>query len=271
MPELPEVQTVVTTIGPKIAGQIIRTLDVVRPDVIRPAGIDLPLMLIGSKVAGVERRGKKIVVRTTGGNRMVIHLGMTGRLAIESPGAVRRPHTHVIFGFDGVELRFSDPRRFGGIWWLGTAGRPDERMGPEPLSLRPAQLARRLVKTGRAIKNALMDQSVIAGLGNIYVDESLHRAGIHPLVPANALAGTDVARLNRSIKLVLRTAIRHRGSTLRDYADGDGRPGEFQSRHRVYGRAGKPCRGCKTPVERIVLAARSTHFCPACQPANLQR
>jgi formamidopyrimidine-DNA glycosylase len=265
MPELPEVQTVVTTIRPRIAGRMIRALEVIRPDVVRPAGVDLPSLLIGSTVAGVDRRGKKIVIRTTGGDRVVIHLGMTGRLAVELPGAVRRPHTHVVFGFDGVELRFSDPRRFGGVWWLGTDGRPDERMGPEPLSLRPAQLRRRRAKTSRAIKNALMDQSVVAGLGNIYVDESLHRAGIHPLSPANTLADPQVARLNRAIKLVLRTAIRHRGSTLRDYADGEGRPGEFQSRHRVYGRAGRPCRTCRTPIARIVLGARSTHFCPHCQ------
>ncbi|HZK83021.1 MAG TPA: zinc finger domain-containing protein, partial [Humisphaera sp.] len=157
-----------------------------------------------------------------------------------------------------------DPRRFGGVWWLGTedfaAG-----MGPEPLSVIPKQLAKLLSRTTRAIKNALLDQSVVAGLGNIYVDESLFAAGIHPLIPADKLNKDQIARLNRAIKATLRKALRHRGSTLRDYRDSDGNSGAFQKLHRVYDRAGKPCAICKTKIERIVLGGRSTHFCPKCQ------
>jgi formamidopyrimidine-DNA glycosylase len=138
-------------------------------------------------------------------------------------------------------------------------------MGPEPLSMRASQLADRLSRTSRAIKNALMDQHVVAGLGNIYVDESLFAAGIHPLTPANTLTTEQLALLTKSIKKVLRNAIRHRGSTLRDYVDAEGGKGAFQLLHSVYDRAKKPCRRCKTPIERIVLGGRSTHFCPNCQ------
>jgi formamidopyrimidine-DNA glycosylase len=140
-------------------------------------------------------------------------------------------------------------------------------MGPEPLTLRPKQLAQRLSNTRRAIKNALLDQNLIAGLGNIYVDESLHAAGVHPLTPANELDWPAVLRLNRGIKSTLRRALRHRGSTLRDYVDAEGGPGAFQKLHRVYDRAGQPCRECKSSIVRIVLGGRSTCFCPKCQRA----
>lgn len=163
-------------------------------------------------------------------------------------------------------LRFSDPRRFGGVWWIAPGQAADDGMGPEPLTLRPAALLRRLSRTARPIKSALLDQSLIAGLGNIYVDESLFLARIHPLNPSNGLSAAEVGRLSRSIKVTLRKAIAHRGSTLRDYRDADGNAGGFQSLHRVYDRADQPCRRCRTPIRRIVLGGRSTHFCPRCQP-----
>jgi formamidopyrimidine-DNA glycosylase len=194
---------------------------------------------------------------------------MTGRLMIVTAGddgdESRPKHTHLELRLDTGTLRFTDPRRFGGLWWLGAGACADDGMGPEPLAVRPAQLLRRLARTTRAVKSALLDQSVIAGLGNIYVDESLFGAGIHPLTPANQLNIEQVGRLNRSIKTVLRRAIRSRGSSLRDYVDADGVKGSFQSLHNVYDREGKPCRRCKTPIERIVLGGRSTHFCPKCQ------
>ena len=139
-------------------------------------------------------------------------------------------------------------------------------MGPEPLTMRTQDLASRLAKTKRAIKNALMDQRMVAGLGNIYVDESLHEARIHPLARADRLTEEQVSALARSIKRVLRGAIRHRGSTLRDYVDADGGKGAFQKLHGVYDRAGEPCRTCRAAIERIVLGGRSTCFCPRCQP-----
>jgi formamidopyrimidine-DNA glycosylase len=266
MPELPEVQTVVDTLRPKIVGKRVLAVNLRRPDILQPLGFDLEQELSGQTIASIERRGKKIVVELANQNRLYVHLGMTGRLTVESKTAELLPHTHLILGFTGFEVRFRDPRRFGGVFWLGRETRADERLGPEPLVMRSTQLAKRLAKTTRAIKNALLDQALIAGLGNIYVDESLFRAGIHPLIPADQLESDDVARLNRAIKTTLRRALRHRGSTLRDYFDANGEAGAFQKLHAVYDREGNPCRRCRTPIERIVLGGRSTHFCPRCQP-----
>lgn len=269
MPELPEVQTVVDTLKPRVLGQRIAQVLLHRSDVLTPRETDLPARLTGRAVKSIERRGKRIVFTLDNGERFYIHLGMTGRLSVQAASEPLIPHTHLVIklgGHGASELRFSDPRRFGGIWWLGNEEIGDADMGPEPLRTRPDQLAKRLSKTTRAIKNALLDQTVLAGLGNIYVDESLFAAGIHPLTQADALSREQVARLNRAIKSTLRRALRHRGSTLRDYRDAEGAAGAFQKLHRVYDRAGKPCRRCRTPIERIVLGGRSTHFCPKCQP-----
>jgi formamidopyrimidine-DNA glycosylase len=298
MPELPEVQTVVDTLRPRLLGRSILGIPTIRQDIVLPAGFDLIGYLAGRSVTELTRRGKRIVFTLDDGNRFYIHLGMTGRLTLESPDAPVQKHTHLIVllgeGIKGRRmkdegrmktyalsdpssafclhpsalpqtLRFRDPRRFGGIFWLGHDS-PAGDMGPEPLTLRRAQLARSLVRTTRAIKNVLLDQTVIAGIGNIYADESLFLAQIHPLTPADKLDEDQIRRLNRAIKLTLRRALRHRGSTLRDYVDADGIKGAYQNQHRVYDRAGKPCRTCKTPIERLVLGGRSAHFCPTCQP-----
>jgi formamidopyrimidine-DNA glycosylase len=269
MPELPEVQTVVTTLRPGVVGRVIRGVILNRTDIVCPPDADLTGHLVGRTVASVDRRGKRIVFTLDDGARFYIHLGMTGQLTLVNRGKLAfspaAKHTHLELDLGVRRLRFRDPRRFGGVWWLGSddcaAG-----MGPEPLTMRPAQLACRLARTKRAIKSALLDQSVVAGLGNIYVDESLFLAGIHPLAKANELTSGDVARLNRAIKTTLRRAIRHRGSSLRDYVDADGSAGGFQRLHRVYDRAGKPCGKCRSPIERFVLGGRSTHFCAKCQP-----
>ncbi len=268
MPELPEVQTVVDTLSPHLAAGTFRRIAHVRPDIVRPCGFDLSAALVGRTVSTITRRGKRIVIVLDDGNALYIHLGMTGRMTIAPPAAPVEPHTHFIADLaSGVQLRFRDPRRFGGIFWLGSGASPgDARMGPEPLAMTARQLLAKLARTKRAVKNALMDQRVVAGLGNIYVDESLFAAGIHPLKRADRLSGDDVARLTRAIKHVLRRAIRHRGSTLRDYVDADGERGGFQTLHRVYAREAAPCTTCRTPVRRIVLGGRSTHFCPRCQP-----
>jgi formamidopyrimidine-DNA glycosylase len=245
-------------------------VDLRRPDVLLPAGMDFAAALVGRSIGSVHRRGKRIVFALGDGNRFFIHLGMTGRLSMEPPSGAVLPHTHLVVGFDrtDLEMRFRDPRRFGGIWWLGTEKSADENMGPEPLGLRTPRLASQLARTTRAIKNALLDQTVIAGLGNIYVDESLFKAGIHPLAIADRLSIEKIGRLNRAIKFTLKKALAHRGSTLRDYFDSNGNPGGFQKLHAVYDRADLPCRRCKTPIQRIVLGGRSTHFCPKCQVAE---
>ncbi|MDB5289634.1 MAG: formamidopyrimidine-DNA glycosylase [Phycisphaerales bacterium] len=348
MPELPEVETVVTTLRPRLIGRRIASVRLARQDILTPTDIDLPALLTGRSVEQIQRRGKRIVLTLDDGNRFYIHLGMTGQLTMADPAAEVLPHTHLVVdlspgssaedaGKEGtdagtrrrgdagkkqegdcksqsenhkvkiaeepaspsapkfeisnlqfaicnpppslpasprlrvpassspsLQLRFRDPRRFGGIWWLGR-GDCDAGMGPEPLTVSPRQLSKRLARTTRAIKSALLDQSVVAGLGNIYVDESLFLAGIHPLIPADKLTEAQIARLNRAIKSTLRKAIKNRGSTLRDYRDADGAIGDYQSKHKVYGREKKPCRTCRTPIERLVLGGRSTHFCPKCQ------
>jgi formamidopyrimidine-DNA glycosylase len=276
MPELPEVQTIVDTLRPKLLGRRIARVQLKRTDILTPPDIDLPARLHRRTIMEIHRRGKRIVFTLDTGERFYIHLGMSGRLATHSPTDPSAAHTHLVIKLATPggeprgrwELRFVDPRRFGGIWWLGKEEAADQNMGPEPLSTCPQQLARRLSHTTRAIKNALLDQTVLAGLGNIYVDESLHVAGIHPLTPANKLSVEQIARLSRAIKSTLRRALRYRGSTLRDYRDADGRAGDFQKRHRVYDREGKPCGQCRSAIERIVLGGRSTHFCPVCQRAQ---
>lgn len=267
MPELPEVQTVVNTLRPRLLGRKIVSIDLRRFDILSPPRFDLDSALAGLSVSDIYRRGKRIVFRLSDSNQFYVHLGMSGRLTLDNPSLPLPAHTHLILDFAGTQLRFRDPRRFGGVFWLGSDD-SDDSMGPEPLTLTPAQLAKQLHRTTRAIKNALLDQHVIAGLGNIYVDESLFGAKIHPLTPANSLSRQQISQLNRSIKSTLRRALRHRGSTLRDYVDAEGGSGAFQKLHAVYDRARQPCRVCKTPIQRIVLGGRSTCFCPSCQPSK---
>jgi len=266
MPELPEVETVVRTLAPHLVGRRIAAIRHLRSDIVEPQNADLPRLLKNRRVTAIQRRGKKILIRLDTDATLCIHLGMTGRLTVAPVTEPIKPHTHLIADLSGKsQLRFRDPRRFGGIWWLCNGEADDKNLGPEPLVVRPAQLVARLSKTRRAIKTALLDQRILAGIGNIYADESLFHAGIHPTAPANLLTREQVFRLNRSIKLILRRAINHRGSSLRDYVDADGEAGGFQLLHRVYARENEPCVRCKTPISRIVLGGRSTHFCRQCQ------
>jgi formamidopyrimidine-DNA glycosylase len=265
MPELPEVETVVRTLRPKLLGRKINAVDLRRADILQPAGFDLTAQLTGRTIRSIHRRGKRILFTLDGEDQFYVHLGMSGQLTVEWLGTAVRNHTHLIIHTDAGELRFRDPRRFGGVWWVGKSSSHDDDIGPEPLTITPKQLAARLAKTTRAIKVALLDQKLIAGLGNIYVDESLFAAGIHPLTPSHKLTKQQIGRLNRAIKATLRRAIRLRGSTLRDYRDANGSIGDYQHRHQVYDRAHQPCRRCGKPISRIVLGGRSTHFCAKCQ------
>ena len=272
MPELPEVQTVVDGLLPHVVGRTVHRVRSGPHDIVHPRGMLLDPRLVGRTISRINRRGKKIVFTLDDHARFVVHLGMTGQLTLDAPDAPVLSHTHLVLSFTDAtptQLRFRDPRRLGGVWWLGQTGAPDEQMGPEPLTMRWVTLARHLSPTRRAIKTALLDQKVVAGIGNIYADESLFEARIDPRTPACQLTPEQVRRLCRAIKLILRRAIRHRGSTLRDYRDADGLEGGFQKLHRVYDRATLPCRRCKTPINRIVLGGRSTHYCTGCQvPLN---
>jgi formamidopyrimidine-DNA glycosylase len=271
MPELPEVQTVVTTLRPRIVGHEIARVTLHRTDIVAPESINLPKLLTNHLVTDLTRRGKRIVFTLDDGNRFYIHLGMSGRLTIETDESPLEKHTHLVITLDdGKELRFRDPRRFGGIWWLGQDD-PGGTMGPEPLDVKIDVLIEKLSRTKRAIKNVLLDQTVLAGIGNIYADEALFQAGIHPLARADRLNADQARRLHGAIKKILRRAIKHRGSTLRDYVDAEGGKGAFQKLHRVYDRADQPCSTCRKPIKRIVLGGRSTHFCPNCQPRKGNR
>jgi formamidopyrimidine-DNA glycosylase len=267
MPELPEVQTIVNTLQPRLPGRTIGRVRLYRQDIVHPDGTDLPALLHGRSFAGITRRGKKIILRLDDERRFYIHLGMTGRLTLEAALAPLLPHTHLVIELPGdKELRFHDPRRFGGIWWLDRDQPADIGLGPEPLEITAVQLAAGLSRTKRAVKSALLDQALLAGLGNIYADEALFAAKIHPLKTASKLTEPEIRLLTRQIKLVLNRALKHKGSTLRDYRNADGEPGNFQNLHRVYDRAGQPCHNCRAAVVRLVISGRSAHFCPKCQP-----
>jgi formamidopyrimidine-DNA glycosylase len=265
MPELPEVQTVVNSLQPLIVGRRLQRVVHVRHDMIGPAQFDLPSALQNRVVNSIDRRGKRIVFTLSDANRFYIHLGMTGQLTVESQSTATRPHTHLIINIGRrQQLRFVDPRRFGQITWLGSLP-ADAGMGPEPLRLSAAKFHRQLTRTNRTIKTTLLDQRFVAGIGNIYADEALFMSRIHPQTIASSLTTMQAAQLNRAIKRVLKSAIRHHGSSLQDYVDANGERGSFQLRHNVYDRTGEPCKACKTLIVRIVLGQRSTHFCPACQ------
>lgn len=267
MPELPEVQTVVNTLAPRLRGSKIRKTILRRDDIVTPTGTDVVRRLTGRTIQDIRRRAKRIVFDLDGDEEFYIHLGMTGRLTFaDDPSVQPAKHTHLILQTTAGEVRFVDPRRFGGVFWANSTH--DPTLGPEPLTLRLKELQQALGKTARPIKSALLDQRLIAGLGNIYVDESLFVAGIHPLALANQLSNVDVARLLKAIKKVLKKALRHRGSTLRDYVDAQGGKGAFQKLHNVYDRAEQPCRKCDEKIIRIVMGGRSTCFCPKCQPTT---
>lgn len=275
MPELPEVHTVATRLDVALRGATVAGVTLLRPDVVRADSRDLAARLRGRTVERVGRHGKQIVWRFAPDLELRVHLGMTGNLVLVPRRAPVEPHTHVRFRFRDrdVEARFRDPRRFGGLWIPGGdagRGRFSAPLGPDALDIAPAGF-RRVLDRPRQVKAVLLDQSAIAGLGNIYVDEALHRAGVHPLRPARDLDPRSVARLHRAVRRVLAEAIAAGGSSVRDYRDADGEEGWFQIRHRVYGREGEPCGRCGGPVARIVVAARSTHLCPACQPAPRRR
>jgi len=268
MPELPEVETVVTTLRPHVVGKVVRRVQLLRPDMLHPPEVTLSSRLIGQEIVTLSRRGKRIVFKMGDGNQFYIHLGMSGSLKAHAPGDARVKHTHLIVDVGRIQIRFVDPRRFGGIFWIGTSTTSDDLLGPEPLTVRAAALSKKIVASRRAIKSVLLDQAVLAGMGNIYADEALFVATIHPTTLACNLSITDINLLTRAIKRVLRKAIRHRGSTLRDYRDANGETGGFQMLHNVYARQDKPCRTCKSTIVRIVVGGRSTHFCPKCQPGG---
>lgn len=253
-----------------LRGAVIANVAVLRADVLRGVRPRSVTDLAGRTVVEIARHGKRLEWRFEPRGSLFVHLGMTGNLLLVASGAPLAPHTHVRISFRGLdrEVRFCDPRRFGGLWTESSrsGGRFSGELGPDALDIRPAMF-RRALDRRREIKALLLDQRVLAGLGNIYADEALHRAGIHPRRWASQLDTAEVARLRTAIRKVLREAIRAGGSSVRDYRDADGSEGWFQVRHRVYGRAGTPCGRCGAAIRSEVIASRTSHYCPVCQPA----
>lgn len=272
MPELPEVETVVRQLRDGLVGASVRRVEALRPEpVTRRSGAGLS-RLEGGRFVRLSRRGKLLVLETDNGVGCVVSLGMTGHLELAPPDAPARPHTLVRFrlrGVDPVDLRYSDARRFGFLIIVPIDDLhrmpPLSQLGPDALDVETRVLRDRLSRSARPIKAVLLDQTAIAGIGNIYADEILHASGIHPLHPADRVAGRRVAALHEAMGRILREAIACGGSTIRDYRAPGGEPGAFQSRHRVYGRTGEPCGQCGGPIERLVLGGRSTHYCRRCQ------
>ena len=271
MPELPEVETIARQLDEHLSGKIVKYVEALRTDVIHGDPRPLDELLVGKRIDCVRRRGKRIIHELQPAGQLIIHLGMSGRLHLCDIDDPLQKHTHLRIQFRAArcELRFLDPRRFGGVWCLADGrrhvGRKLSDVGLEPLDMTPA-VFRRALNRHRQIKALLLDQHEVAGLGNIYCDEVLHAACIHPLTEAGDLDRAAAARLLRAIKSTLRRAIRFGGSTTADYRQADGQTGSFQKHHRVYHREGQPCPKCGTTIDRIRVAGRSTFLCPACQP-----
>jgi formamidopyrimidine-DNA glycosylase len=280
VPELPEIEHLRRTLGPLLVGRHVRAARLLRRDVAhaerRVSARDL---LAGGVVRDLWRHGKQLAIAGDSGRVVCVHLGMSGQLR-HLPPRSRIPdptHVHCVWSLcepDGApagRLLFRDPRRFGGIWVFPSrpalAAARWDRLGPDALAIDAGELGRRLGRTGRAVKAVLLDQAVVAGIGNIYADEALFEAGIHPLTPARRIPDAGIGRLAAAIRATLEPAIAAGGSTLRDYVDARGREGAFVRAHRVYGRAGEPCLRCGRSLERADVAQRTTVWCPACQRA----
>lgn len=270
MPELPEVETIVRDLARLLPGAKIRQVEVVRPDLIEddtPEGF--AAKVTGKKIRSVVRRAKNIVM-DLGADRLLVNLGMTGRLLVARAEDEEPTHLGVRIALNrGRELRYHDVRRFGRLWTMSDAEWRawEGELGVEPLSdgFSDAWIVEAAGRSRVAIKVWLMDQARVVGVGNIYASEALFRARVDPRRPANTLSPDELARVREGVRTVLQEAIDHRGTTFLDYRDARGEEGAFASRLKVYDREGKPCSGCKGNIERIVQGGRSTFFCPACQ------
>jgi formamidopyrimidine-DNA glycosylase len=276
MPELPEVENVVRGLRAALVGAEIRSVEVLWARSVRdlsPAAFARRLQ--GQVITDVRRRGKWLIFDLNGDGALLAHLRMTGRLTVESEACLDDRYLRVLFLLDdGRRLHFSDMRKFGRLWLVDDPAEALQDLGPEPLAedFTVARFEHMLRQRRGRIKPLLLNQRFLVGLGNIYTDEALWRAGIHPLRPANSLSAAEVRRLHHAIQGVLGAAIDGGGTTLSDagYVRADGSEGEFVDYLAVYGRAGERCPRCAEMVERIVVGQRGTHFCPRCQPERIE-
>jgi formamidopyrimidine-DNA glycosylase len=262
VPELPEVETVVRSIAPLVGRRIMsaefRCLRVLRggnPDA-------MAARLAGRKIAAVKRYGKFILMSLGGGGYLMVHLGMTGRLLLGGPDG---KHTHAVLTLDRGVLLYDDSRQFGCIEISEDFPKRVARLGPEPLEVAFEDFAAALKRRKTRIKALLLNQRFVRGMGNIYADEALFRAGIHPQAAASRIRADRARKLYDAMVAVLTEAIAAGGSSISDYVDAEGRKGFFQLSHRVYQRTGEPCVTCQTPIRRVIVTQRSSHFCPKCQ------
>ncbi|MBK7917280.1 MAG: DNA-formamidopyrimidine glycosylase [Chloroflexi bacterium] len=269
MPELPEVETTVRALRQPLIGS---TITDVRSDwprqIITPDLAELQARIYGLKILAINRRGKYLVFTLNGRETLIIHLKMSGHLSVVDKAAPTSKHVHTAFGLaDGRELRFSDTRKFGRVYLVTDPAEVLGKLGPEPLApeFTVDVLAGRLAGRRRALKPLLLDQTIIAGIGNIYADESLYYAGIDPRRTAVSLSAADIARLYTAVQKVLRLGIAREGASISTYIKPDGQKGDMQNAVAVFRRTGDPCYECQTPIVRIILGGRSTHFCPHCQ------
>jgi len=283
MPELPEVETIANGLNKRVAGERIESVWVGnKPEPLKSTAAEIARTLEGARVDQVRRVGKHIVFdlqparRYSGGSpqsngerqreqmsQWIVHLGMTGRMLVAAAATEIPKHTHLVARLaSGRELRFVDPRRFGRLEVChGGFNGP----GAEPLTIGVEEFAGLFHKRAAPIKALLLNQTLLHGVGNIYADESLFRAGVRPRRRANTLTGEELARLHGALREVLKEAIAAGGSSVSDYVDADGEEGFFQLQHRAYGREGLPCLACKSKIKKIVVAGRGTHYCPKCQ------
>jgi formamidopyrimidine-DNA glycosylase len=275
VPELPEVETVVRDLRPLLVGRTIRRVERLTSVALRRPWVARADEGIQEKeVRQIDRRGKWILINISNQSYLIVHLGMTGQLTVVSGTTPRENHTHFVFALDGgQELRYRDVRRFGSVQWFATPAEvethfEEQGIGPEPFGVDPQYWAEKLQGTSRNLKATLLDQAIVAGVGNIYADEALFVSGLHPSRRSRDLSGEERERLRQAVELVLTRAIAKRGSTIRDYVGGSGLMGGFQDEFAVYGRTSEPCTrcGCAIVVERY--AGRSSHFCPTCQPPS---
>ena len=273
MPELPEVETVRRRLAPLLEGRTFVHVEIADPRLTRPHDrFETARELEGERVTSVDRRGKYLIFRFESGRALLIHLRMTGSLRHATEGTLPEdPHRRAVVTLDdGSAVAYRDVRRFG-TWLLLERSEVDgylaDKVGPEPLarSYRAQDLAERLRGRRAPIKAALLDQRTVAGVGNIYADEALWRARVHPLTPAADLSREEARAVHTAVRTVLNAGIRRQGSTLRDYRLPDGSEGTAQDRFKVYGRAGSPCARCGTPIDKIRVAGRGTWYCPTCQ------
>jgi len=277
MPELPEVETISRTLEPVVRGRVIAEVELLYRPLLRRGGRKDLDALRGQRVLGVRRRGKMLLIACESGRTLVFHLKMTGQFLFAGATEPRDKHTRLVMRFeDGKnELRFRDVRKFGFLLCL--EGDPEAVcgelacLGPEPLEVGLAEFAAILGRRKGRIKSLLLNQTVVAGIGNIYADEMLFDARIHPETPASSLGKKAVERLFNSMKKILTLAIAEKGSTVQDYRDAQGKAGHFQFFHKVYDRKGEPCVTCGTPVRMTRIGGRSSHFCPKCQREKATR